>query len=99
MKEIEKGPAQRMTGAYSADGGAEINTDSRPEARPRAARGFSLAEWAQPLPGVVCSQVARCGGVGVEGGASGVKVFRQDLSEKGRSQPHKGECVVVCVNV
>lgn len=26
MKEIEKGLAQRMMGAYSADGGAKINT-------------------------------------------------------------------------
>ena len=76
---------------------------SRPEARPGPAwcilRSDMLGEWKQPLLGEVCSQVARCGGVEVEGGASGVKVFRQDLSEKGRSQPHKGECAEVCMTV
>lgn len=90
-------------GLQYRQGSKNRHCHSRPEARPGPGWCTSLSdmlgEWKQPLPGEACSQVARCGGVEAEGGASGVKVFRQDLSEKGRSQPHKGECAEVCMTV
>lgn len=93
-----------MMRAYSADRGAKTDTvtlDQKLGPGPAWCTSLCdmLGEWKQPLPGEACSQVARCGGVEAEGGASGVKVFRQDLSEKGRSQPHKGECAEVCMTV
>ena len=58
---------------------------SRPEARPGPAwcilLSDMLGEWKQPLLGEVCSQVARCGGVEVEGGA-----VLQRRGEEGRKE-------------